>query len=87
MKKIGILVLLCFASIAQAQPEPNGEREFQEELKLPQAHYSPTLKKLVVEVIPDERNHENLKQQETIIETIHQDSRVPVEIIEVTEEK
>jgi hypothetical protein len=78
MKKLGILILLVVASSAWAQ------EDFQEELKLPVAHYSPAHKKIVVRVIPDDQNQENFRQQEVIINTVQTESTTPVVIQEIT---
>lgn len=79
MKKIGILILLIASSTAFAN-----EQDFQEELKLPQAHYNQAQKKVVVKVVTDERNNENFAQQERIINTLQDESQKPVEIKEVS---
>lgn len=74
-------MFLIFITISfQAQAD---EQQFQDELQLPQAHYSPSQRKLVVEVVPDDYNQENFKQQEAIINTIYDDSPVPVEVVEL----
>lgn len=61
-KAICAILLITISSISYAQ-----EEAFNEELKLPEAHYSPKLKKTVVEVAPDYQNQQNLEDQEKII--------------------
>ncbi len=68
MKKILLLVLTLSFSTAFAY------EDFEDELKLPEAHYSPKTKKVVVEVTPDYRNSQNLQKQEELVETIVQDN-------------
>lgn len=57
---------------------------FQEELQLPQAHYSQAQKKVVVQVVTDEKNNENYDQQARIINTLKEESQKPVEVKEVS---
>jgi hypothetical protein len=79
MKK-WIFAMVLISSVSYAS------EDFQNELKLPETHYSQKERKVVVKVQPDFNNSQNLQQQEEIVNKIEEEVG-PENLIIIEEEK